>query len=254
MRIDNREIKEISSIVQSTAQPVHTVTTNPPPKRRGRPPKNANKPIESTLESTTNTISIVTNLLSLKERLALKGRNAKIVAKHKATAPSPARSSSASATLLKPSQSILKTGSGVNSVSPGSPTTAAPIWSKFGGEDGHDYNNTLNDNDAHKATVDPSPARGDRTFSSPPPKGPTIVRLMSPTPDKSDEDDGNSPRSRSYSTSSDDGSSSDVSIPAVNPSTISKRGGASARGYGGMRGAMRASRGRGRPRGSKNRL
>ena len=238
----------------STAKPAGT--PNPAPRKRGRPRKNPPVPTQSTLKSPAHTS---TQMLSLKERLALKGRNAKIVSKPDTSAPSPIDSPRSSATPSTQLKSILKIGSvsGANDAESDVLATGTPVWSKFAAEDNEDVNDAHNDFDDNNTQNEQLPVRNGVTFESLPSKGPTVVRLMSPTPDDSDNEQVKSTRSKSrsksYSSDSDDNSGSDVSIPAARPSAISGRGAPSSRGFGGMRGGMPAKRGKGRPPGSKNR-
>ena len=204
----------------------------PMPKRRGRPPKNPRPAeIDSASPVPQDGPAPVTKLLSLKEKLALKGKSFRIVAKSQAPAAPSSGPSSASHTPSIPLKSILKT------------TTASPAWNKFDDEeeDEDDMAHVTPFASFNRASK-PKPA-----MSTPAPvvkSGPTVVRLLSP----STEPEGESSQSRSVSpsvTPSDSDSGSDTSIPAVRVSPNQARRG---RGGTAMRGRT-AVRGRGRPRG-----
>ena len=228
--------KPIVKVVQTSLQPSHDQPEKPVAKRRGRPPKKpqAAPPLDLESPSPPPTRSApVPKLLSLKERLALKGKSFKIVAKkgpELAASTSGPPSARSTPSILRP---ILK-----------SPTIASPVgWSSVNGKSqpaGDVYaNSPAESSNSKNVSFAPAPA-------PPAKKGPTVVRLVSPESDfeasgaERSEDDAS--RGSVPDDSSDD---SDASIPAVRVSPKAlRRGGVSLRGRGGGRGGMTAKRGR----------
>ncbi|PMD45227.1 hypothetical protein L207DRAFT_629731 [Hyaloscypha variabilis F] len=228
--------KPVVRVLQTSPKPGDDQAEKPVAKRRGRPPKRPQAlPIQPESPSPPPIRAVpVPKLLSLKEKLALKGKSFKIVAKK---GPGPATSNSgppsarSTPSILKP---ILK-----------SPSITSPVgWSNFNGKlqpagDGY--------------ASSPAESSGSKNVSfAPPPaqqakKGPTVVRLVSPDSDFEESEEERSEDSAPGRLGSDDSSDdSDSSIPAVRVSKASRgSGGVSLRGRGGVtRGGMTAKRGR----------
>lgn len=193
----------------------------PAPKRRGRPPKKQT-PAKARSESF-SPAPPAKQMMSLKEKLAMKGKSAKIVAKDNS---SPGLSGTPNGTVPK---SILKDPS---VASPASWSTSNPRPNTHFASDSEPSRNvTPNGPSSSRSAPAPVPAPA----PSPVRKGPTIVRLLSPS-DESDQ----SSHHQSEESDADDSSSDDEGIPAartVASHSAIRGGGVSLRG-----------RGRGRPR------
>ncbi|KAE9375609.1 hypothetical protein N431DRAFT_556001 [Stipitochalara longipes BDJ] len=228
--------KPVVKVLQTAFKPSDNQPDKPTAKRRGRPPKKLQAAPSIELESPSpppTRSAPVPKLLSLKEKLALKGKSFKIVAKKR---PDPAASTSgppsarSTPSILKP---ILK-----------SPSIASPVeWSSFKGK-------SQPAGDGYASS--PAESSGSKSVSFAPPvaqptrKRPTVVRLVSPDSDiensEAERSEDSPPRKFGLDDSSDD---SDASIPAVRVSPKTSRGGGvSLRGRGGARGSMTAKRGR----------
>jgi len=228
--VSDPDVKVVGTAVQSRSEE----PKQPAPKRRGRPPRQlpmALSELESPSPPPTRS-GPTPKLLSLKEKLALKGKSFKIVAKKvpkliaTISGPPSARSTPY---IIKP---ILK-----------SPSIASPVgWSSVNGKSqlaGSSYRNSPAESASSK-NVSFAPAS-----AQPVKKGPTVVRLVSPDSDFEDSCPERSEDSASKRSVSDDSSDDDdASIPAVRASPKPARGGVSLRGRGGGRGGMTARRGR----------
>jgi len=219
--------------VDTSVQPSNEGPAKPAPKRRGRPPKKHSivPPSESLSPPPPPARAApMPKLLSLKEKLALKGKSFKIVAK----APEPAASVSgppsarSTPSILKP---ILK-----------SPSIVSPVgWGSVNGKPqpaGSSYANSPAASSSSK-NVSFVPQ-----IEPPPKKGPTVVRLVSPESDFEDSGAEHSEDFASRGSVSDDSSDNDdASIPAMRTSTKPVRGGGVSL-RGGIGGGMTARRGR----------
>ncbi|KAG0652615.1 C-module-binding factor A [Hyphodiscus hymeniophilus] len=204
----------------------------PPPKRRGRPPKNA---------SATQTPVGTPKLLSLKEKLASKGKAFKIVARKP-------RESIESPQVTPAAPTARSTPSIVNP--PRSVADSTPLFTgKETGEASMNNTTTIIRKDTPEMGLEAPQAvkRSSSTTSivkaamPPVKKGPTVVRLESPSDDSSASE--RSP-SRGLPSSDDE----DESIPAVRPSSKLVRGAGSLRGRGFTNGNGSGMARRGRPR------
>jgi hypothetical protein len=222
-------------VVQNSVKPSHEQPEQSAPKRRGRPPKKPQVAPPIDLESPSPPpprFAPVQKLLSLKEKLALKGKSFKIVAK-KGLEPEASTSGPPSArstpSILKP---ILK-----------SPSIASPIgWGSV---------NEKSPPAGNYYATSPTESSSTKNVSFAPPealpvkKGPTVVRLVSPDSDFEESGAELSEGSASAVPVSDD-SSDDDDIPAVRVSPKPLHGGGvSLRGRGGM--TAKRGRRRGRP-------
>jgi hypothetical protein len=231
---DEQPVPEpVVEVLQTSFKPTHEQSEKPAPKRRGRPPKKpqAAPPIELESPSPPPPGSVpVPKLLSLKEKLALKGKSFKIVAKkppETAASTSDPPSARSTPSTLKP---ILK-----------SPLIASPVaWSSVNGKSQRardNYASSPTESSSSKNVSFASPA------AQPAKKGPTVVRLLSPDSDFEDSEAERSGHSASGGSVSDD--SSDDDILAVRPSPkLLRGGGVSVRGRGSGSGGMTAKRGR----------
>ncbi|KAF4631301.1 hypothetical protein G7Y89_g6829 [Cudoniella acicularis] len=212
----------------------------PAPKRRGRPPKQAPARIRSPSPETT-TPAPIPKLLSLKEKLALKGKAAKIVAAKPQTpvggnsvAASSRSTPSISVTIPQALKEATPTDSSrsktstedhvLRSPSPPSPVEWASVNKGYA---------TFRTTEQPRSATGPtsfklSDVRGPAAASAPSPpqpvrKGPTVVRLMSPDSESEYEAYVSDARSASLSISiksegsgqGDSSDDSDASIPAV---------------------------------------
>jgi len=222
-------------VVQNSVKPSHEQPEQSAPKRRGRPPKKPQVAPPIDLESPSPPpprFAPVQKLLSLKEKLALKGKSFKIVAK-KGLEPEASTSGPPSArstpSILKP---ILK-----------SPSIASPVgWGSV---------NEKSPPAGNYYATSPTESSSTKNVSFAPPealpvkKGPTVVRLVSPDSDFEESGAELSEGSASAVPVSDD-SSDDDDIPAVRVSPKPLHGGGvSLRGRGGM--TAKRGRRRGRP-------
>jgi hypothetical protein len=228
----SKPAKKIANII---VQLSNEEAKKPTPRRRGRPPKHrpaSPSELESPLPPPTRA-GLMPKLLSLREKLALKGKSFKIVAK-KASKPTPSTSGPPSA---KTTPSVLKP-------SLKSPSITSPVeWSSINGKSqpaGSSSVNSPAESSSSKNVVF-APATTQSANNRP-----TVVRLLSPDSDFEDSSAERSEDSASRRLLSDHSSDDDdASIPAVRASPKPARGGGiSLRGRGGVRGGMTARRGR----------
>lgn len=189
----------------------------PPAKRKGRPPKNIAAPSIARFASQ---LPSNTSMLSLKEKLALKGKSAKIVTAksnrpvHPVDEPTGVRSLSASYT-------VFKAGAPLDTTS----TTATPsrLSSPSSGSEVATYSKSDAPSSTKKMASQSAPSAQTASIASSArkpeaiKKGPTVVRLMSYEVESGDDD---------YASSD----SSNDSIPAVLPppqvrGNMARRGG-----------------------------
>lgn len=227
--------KSKSSIVETNGDD-QEAPASVPKRGRGRPPKK--KPAMDELSSPSpppppaRVVVELPKMLSLKEKLALKGKSAKIVSKKSQASPTTNRPT----TVLKP---ILKKTSMLSIATPAGRNSV---------DDDYRTGSSGSSRSITPAASKPAPAKS--TVSLPQRIGrPTVVRLVSPSDDEESEE----ARRETEESSADDSSSDDEDIPAVVVApklTAIRGGGVNLRGRGilsGMRG-----RGRGRPPAVRN--
>lgn len=218
----------------SDSDEVEPRVQKPPPKRRGRPPKQAPAPVAkmSPPQARPGTIK----LLSLKEKLALKGKASKIVAKKPRESIEPP--------MVTPVASTARSTPAI--VIPRSMANSTPLLSPDAVPEEHSLDRsvtTIRKDSPENSPTGPqvvsksNPSVSSRPRVQPVKNGPTVVRLESPSDHESEQS-----VSRDPASSGDD--DDDESIPAVRPSPKLSRGGGSLRGRGLSNGIGMARRGR----------
>jgi hypothetical protein len=229
------EVQPEYSVERPAAPVARMFDTSPdqPVKRgRGRPPKSA-KPAE---QPRIAAVPEIPKMLSLKERLALKGKAVKIVAAR----PKPSIEAVSKETTVEISSPVLAESIEVPVTSFQLASPPIQRWSKFA-EDNEGDGEELSPDSPPSVSSPPVATSMNATSPKIATNQATVVRLMSPTPD---EDDLIATAKKFHSSDDDDGSESDVSIPAVRVAPhLARRGRTVLRGFGGMP----RGRGRGRP-------